>query len=147
MNVAVRYDTGATMSYSLNAFIPIEGYQVVFNGNRGRLEHRACENTYISGDGSVPGELEKGNVSITHIPAFQSPREIDVRTGKGGHGGGDVLLLDDLFLPDPPPDPLGRRATHIDGAYSILTGIAAYRSIDTGKPVKIAELVDESLLA
>ena len=146
MNVAVRYDTGATMSYSLNAFIPIEGYHVVFNGDRGRLEHRACENTYISGDGSVPGELEKGNVSITHIPAFQGPREIEVRTGKGGHGGGDVLLLDDIFLPASPPDPLGRKATHIDGAYSILTGIAAYRSIDTGRPVKIAELVDESLL-
>ncbi len=110
MNVVVRYDTGATMSYSLNAYIPVEGYTIAFNGDRGRLEHRACENTYISGDGTVPGELEKGNVTITLIPAFQGPRQIEPRTGKGGHGGGDVLLLDDVFLPDPPPDPLRRKA-------------------------------------
>ena len=147
MNVAVRYDSGATMSYSLNAFIPIEGYHIAFNGNAGRLEHRACENTYISGDGTVPGELSRGNVTITHAPAFASPRQIEVHTGAGGHGGGDRLLLDDVFRPDPPADALGRKAGHVDGTYSILTGIAAYRSIDSGKPVRIADLVDESLLA
>ena len=146
MNVSVRYDTGATMSYSLNAYMPMEGYVIAFNGDRGRLEHRACENTYISGDGTVPGELEKGKVSITLIPAFRSPEDLEVHTGKGGHGGGDVVLLDDVFLPNPPADPLGRKAGHLDGTYSILTGIAAYRSIDSGRPVKIAELVDESLL-
>ena len=57
-----------------------------------------------------------------------------------------MVLLDDVFLPNPPADPLGRKAGQLDGAYSILTGIAAYRSIDSGRPVKIAELVDESLL-
>ena len=147
MNVSVRYDTGVTMSYSLNAYNPIEGYTIAFNGDQGRLEHRACENTYISGDGTVPGELEKRNVTITHIPAFEPPRDIEVRTGKGGHGGGDVLLLDDIFKPEPADDPLRRRAGHLDGAFSILTGVAAYHSIDTGKAVKIADLVDESLLA
>ena len=146
MNLAVRYDTGATMSYSLNAFLPVEGYSIAFNGDRGRLEHRACENTYVSGDGTVPGELKRGNVSITVISAFQSPREVEVHTGRGGHGGGDVVLLDDVFRPDPPADPLGRKAGQLDGAYSILTGIAAYRSIDSGRPVRIAELVDPSLL-
>ena len=147
MNVAVRYDSGATMSYSLNAFIPIEGYTIAFNGDRGRLEHRACENTYISGDGTVPGELTKGNLAITHIPAFEQPREIEPRTGSGGHGGGDVVLQDDIFLPERPDDPLGRRAGHVDGAMSILTGVAACRSIDTGQPVKIADLVEDELLS
>ncbi len=146
MNVSVRYDTGATMSYSLNAYNPIEGYTIAFNGSRGRLEHRACENTYISGDGSVPGELEKSNLSITLIPAFSSPQPIEPHTGTGGHGGGDSPLLDDIFLPDPPADPLGRKAGQLDGAYSILTGVAAYRSIDAGGPVRIADLVDEELL-
>jgi predicted dehydrogenase len=147
MSLTVRYDSGATMSYSLNAFLPVEGYTIAFNGDRGRIEHRACENTYISGDGTVPGELTKGNVSISLIPAFQPPLPIDVRTGAGGHGGGDRLLLDDIFRADQQPaDPLHRKAGHVDGAYSILTGVAAYRSIDSGKPVKIADLVDESLL-
>ena len=60
--------------------------------------------------------------------------------------GCDVVLLDDVFLLDPPADPLGRKAGELDGAYSILTGIAAYTSIDAGRAIKIAELVDPSLL-
>jgi len=111
------------------------------------LEHRACENTYISGDGSVPGELQRGNVSTTLIPSFEKPRAVEVEHRTGGHGGGDELLLDDIFLPQRPPDPLGRRASHLDGAYSILTGIAAYRSIDAGRPIRIEELVPPELLA
>ena len=59
----------------------------------------------------------------------------------GGHGGGDMPLLDDVFSDNPPPDPLKRAASHVDGAYSILTGIAANQSIATGKPVEIASLV------
>ena len=39
MNVVVRYSTGATLSYSLNAFNAWEGYHIAFNGTRGRLEH------------------------------------------------------------------------------------------------------------
>lgn len=146
MNLAVSYANGATMSYSLAAYIPIEGYTIAFNGTRGRLEHKACENTYISGDGAVPGELTKGNVTITLIPAFNKPREVEVRTSAGGHGGGDGPLLDDVFSPNPPIDPLRRKAGHRDGTYSILTGIAAYRSIDQRRPVKIDELVDPGLV-
>jgi len=146
MNLTVAYDTGAMMSYSLLAYAPVEGYTIAFNGARGRLEHRACENTYISGDGSVPGELARGNVSITRIGAFASPQEIEVHTGAGGHGGGDRLLLDDVFSPDPPADPLARKAGEIDGATSILTGIAACRSIDSGQAVRIDDLVDPELL-
>ena len=146
MSLTVAYDTGATMSYSLNAFCPVEGYAVAFNGSAGRLEHRACENSYISGDGTVPGELSSGSVAIALIPAFEKPRQIDPHTGAGGHGGGDELLLADIFDPGAPPDSLGRRAGHLDGAYSILTGIAACESIDTGRAVRIVDLADESLL-
>ena len=31
------------MSYSVNAFMPIEGYRVAFNGTKGRLEVRDYE--------------------------------------------------------------------------------------------------------
>lgn len=53
----------------------------------------------------------------------------------GGHGGGDSPLLESVFG-DPPPDPFGRSANHIDGARSILTGIAANQSFATGLPVQ-----------
>jgi hypothetical protein len=39
-------------------------------------------------------------------------------------------------------DPLKQSAGTRDGAMSILTGIAARKSIDTGKPVKVADLTD-----
>ena len=147
MSLSVRYASGALMSYSLNAYLPIEGYSIAFNGNRGRLEHKACENTYVSGDGSVPGELARSNVSTTLIPAFEKPRSVEIEHSAGGHGGGDALLLDDIFLPEQSADPLGRRASQLDGAYSILVGIAAYRSIDAGRPIRVDELVRPELLA
>jgi predicted dehydrogenase len=144
MSVAVRYKRGAILSYMLHSYSPYEGYKIAFNGSKGRLEHAACENTYVSGDGTIPGELAKRKVSITLIPEFSMPQEIEVRTGKGGHGGGDPVLLADLFDPNAPRDPLKRKACQRDGAYSILVGVAAYHSIDSGQPVSIPALLGDS---
>jgi len=144
MTVTVRYRRGALLSYILHAYSPYEGYRISLNGTKGRLEHAACENTYVSGDGTVPGELVKDNVSITLVPAFAQPQALEVRTAAGGHGGGDDPLLADLFDPNPPDDPLGRAADHRDGAYSILIGAAACQSIDTGRPVRIADLLGDA---
>ncbi len=141
MSVSVRYRRGALLNYMLHAYSPVEGYRIAFNGTKGRIEHVCCENTYISGDGTIPGELQRGNTTITLIPEFAQPQAIEVRTGKGGHGGGDPKLLDDLFLPTPGADPLGQRASQADGAYSILIGVAAAKSIDAGSAVHIPQLL------
>ena len=143
MGVNVRYKSGTILNYMLHAYSPYEGYRIAFNGTKGRLEHLCCENTYFSGDGSVPGELEKDDTSITLIPEFSQPQAIEVHTGKGGHGGGDPILLADIFDPNAPADPLKRKAGVIDGAYSILIGVAGYHSIDTGKVVKISNLLGD----
>jgi hypothetical protein len=50
-----------------------------------------------------------------------------------------VHLLDQVFSPDPAPDPLGRRAGYRDGLRSVAVGIAANRSMETGLPVRISE--------
>ncbi|NLX43782.1 MAG: Gfo/Idh/MocA family oxidoreductase, partial [Chloroflexi bacterium] len=55
MALTVTYANGVRMSYSLNAYMPWEGYTVAFNGSKGRLEHTCQETVYISGDGTVPG--------------------------------------------------------------------------------------------
>ncbi len=144
MSVSVRYRGGALLNYMLHSYSPWEGYRIAFNGTKGRLEHEACENTYMSGDGTVPGELTKGNVSVTLIPAYSQARSIEPRTAKGGHGGGDPVLLADIFDRQPAPDPLGRKADQRDGAYSILVGVAAYHSIDTGGAVRIADLLGDA---
>jgi predicted dehydrogenase len=141
MNLTVRYSTGAIMSYALNAFTPWEGYRVCFNGTRGRLEHHCVESVYVSGDNRVQGATIPQGTTITLYPHFKPARSIPVRTAKGGHGGGDFPLLQSLFLPKPPADPCRRAAGVAAGAYSILTGIAANRSMRTNRPVRIRDLV------
>jgi predicted dehydrogenase len=147
MSLSVRYRRGTVLNYMLHSYSPVEGYRIAFNGTKGRIEHVCCEGTYISGDGTVPGELSAGSTTITCIPEFSKPQAVAVETGEGGHGGGDPVLLDDLFLPDPPADPLGRRANQRDGTYSIMTGVCAYHSIDEGKPVKVRDLLGGSIKA
>ena len=141
MNLVVRYANGVYMSYCLNSFSPWEGYRVAFNGTRGRLEHQTVETTYVSGDGSVPGETIKKGSHIKVFPHFAEPYDVELHTATGGHGGGDNPLLADVFHPDPPADPLLRAATWVEGACSILTGIAANHSMRAGKSIRIDDLV------
>ncbi|MDD3926075.1 MAG: Gfo/Idh/MocA family oxidoreductase [bacterium] len=143
MNAVVTYDSGAVMSYALNAFTPWEGYSISFNGNKGRLEHNCVESIYINGDGQVPGELLRKGTSIVVHPHFGEQYSVPVPEAKGGHGGGDEPLLADLFDPSAPEDPLKRAAGLGDGACSILIGIAANESMRTGVPVRISDLVTE----
>ena len=137
----VKYNTGVMMSYTLNAFMPWEGYTVAINGTRGRLEHTAVETVYISGDGRVPGQQVGQKTNIVVHPHFGTAYTIPFPKSKGGHGGGDEPLLEDIFGANAGADPLGRMAGLKDGAFSVLTGIAANKSIQTGSMVKVGELV------
>jgi len=141
MNVLVKYDTGAIMSYSLNAFSPLEGMRVAFTGTKGRLEMEVTESSYVNAGGDAANEGATKTKTIMVYPMFGKPYEVDFPDGVGGHGGGDPVLLNDIFgIPE--PDPLERAASHVDGAMSILTGIAANKSIATGMPVNIKDLVE-----
>jgi hypothetical protein len=75
------------------------------------------------------------------IPLRGAAREIEPWTGAGGHGGGDAVMLADIFDPNAPKDPLLRSADERSGAASILIGVAANRCFETGQPVKIGELI------
>jgi predicted dehydrogenase len=141
MNVLVNYQNGAKMSYSLNAFMPWEGYTITFNGSRGRIEHKTIESSYINADGSVPGETQKRGTSITVFPHFGSSYSVDVWTAAGGHGGGDSRILEDILGAEPVDDPYLRAADQRAGAYSILTGVAANHSMAEDRLVRIDELV------
>src|SRR4249920_1636154 len=66
MNVQVRYNTGVTLAYSLNAFNGWEGYVVSFNGTKGRLEHKEEEKVYLAKDDSVPRAV-KGDGTYIRI--------------------------------------------------------------------------------
>jgi hypothetical protein len=137
----VEYRNGVKMTYSLNTFMPWEGYIISFNGTKGRIEHRCEESVYISGDGSVPGALV-GSGTTTHIyPHFAPAYSVPIWTADGGHGGGDAPLLNDVFNPEKPADPYLRSADHRAGAYSILTGVAANLSMQKRETIRIDDLV------
>jgi len=65
-----------------------------------------------------------------------------VGSKRGGHGGGDERLHDHIFKTPNADDPYKHAAGSRDGAMSILIGIAARKSIESGNPVRIAELTD-----
>ena len=134
MSVNVRYTKGAFLSYSLIAHAPYEGWKMSINGTGGRLEAEE----YHSGD-RVPDKFD-------HIRYFdRKGKSIVYKLAKatGGHGGGDERLLRMLFVGDL-PDPLDLMADSRAGAMSILTGIAANKSIASGRPVKIASLLPKN---
>ena len=141
MNVIVNYDSGATLSYSLNAFNSWEGYHIVFNGSLGRIEHSIVEQVYVSGADMVQGGTAKNGVTTRVIPLRGEAQDIEPWRGEGGHGGGDSVMLDALFLPQAPEDKYIRVSDERGGAYSILVGVAANQCFATGQPVKIADLV------
>ncbi|UJF36325.1 Gfo/Idh/MocA family protein [Paenibacillus hexagrammi] len=140
MGVLVRYKNKAILTYSLNAYSPWEGYRIAFNGSKGRLEMTIMEQSYVNSGGDKSQEGALKNKEIRMFPMFGKPYDIEVENGIGGHGGGDNLLLNDIFG-EPKEDKYKRAANHSDGARSILVGIAANRAIRTGLPVKIAELM------
>ena len=140
MNVLVRYENGAIMSYSLNAFSPCEGFKVTFTGTKGRMEVNVSEVIYVNAGGDAKNEGATKTKSIKVFPMFGEPYDVDIPVGEGGHGGGDPILQNDIFGV-PEYDEFHRAASHIDGAMSILTGIAANKSIATGMPVNISDLV------
>jgi predicted dehydrogenase len=141
MNVLVKYKSGAQMSYSLTAYAPWEGYRIAFNGDKGRIEANHQEASYINaGNGSLT-EGVSSSEQLLLLPLFEKPRLIEIPRGKGGHGGGDPLMLEDIFGNGKKADPLNRAANHLDGARSILTGIAANESLDTSRPVRVDDLL------
>ena len=151
MAVLVRYDTGATMSYHLTAYAPWEGYRFMVNGSRGRLELEVVENDHVAPDGAaelkdaaihgVVGASESGRRSLTVRPFWSPPREVALPAeDRTGHGGADARMTGVLI--GGRTDPMARSATARDGALALLTGLAANRSMETGAPVRVDDLLE-----
>lgn len=142
MSVSVRYSNGAMLSYCLVAYAPWEGLRVSITGTKGRIEMDIEESiTHLLGDGQA--SASKGPFKQTRMrvfPMFGESYDVDVPVGDGGHGGADPVMLEQIFSPNPPHDPYQRAASHIDGAASILVGIAGNEAMRTGQLVNIDAL-------
>ncbi|SEN53529.1 Oxidoreductase family, C-terminal alpha/beta domain [Amphibacillus marinus] len=139
--VIVHYKNKALLTYSLNAYLPWEGFSVVFNGSKGRIELSVKERSYINSGGEKSDEGEAEALRLTVMPMFAPSYDVPIQLGEGGHGGGDQVLLADLFGA-PVIDPFKRAATHTDGIQSIMTGIAGNQSLKSGLPVSITNLYE-----
>jgi len=150
--LVVDYASGATLSYSLNAHSPWEGYRVAVNGTLGRAELEVVERGAVlegdrlhpvldpsAVDGSSSDSLRPEGERLLVQRHWEAPYEVPIESGAGGHGGGDALLLSDVFE-GPGDDPLGRPADWRDGVRSIAVGIAGNLSLESGLPVRVADL-------
>ena len=147
--VIVDYEHGATLSYALNAHSPWEGYRIAVNGDQGRAELEVVERAAVLTDesGKVvvdPSALpvdsgRTGGDRLTVQRHWEAAQQVKIEEGTGGHGGGDALLLADVFR-GPGEDWLERPSNWVDGIRSIAVGMAANESLRTGLPVRVDDL-------
>jgi predicted dehydrogenase len=152
LSLVVDYESGASMSYSLNAHSPWEGYTVAVNGTLGRAELTVVERgAVLVAAGGVPVDPSAHPDAVVAEQTrpvgerlvvqrhFEPARTVEIPEAEGGHGGGDDILLRDVFL-GRQPDPLGRAADYLDGVRAIAVGIAGNCSLATGQAVTVESL-------
>ncbi len=136
----IRYASGVTANYTLTAYSPWEGLEIRFQGTKGEITHKHVEVHGVFG--GVRAHADEEAVTTELHLAGEKPVMIDVAKGKGTHGGADPVMLGYIFAPDTmEPDRHSRASDHISGAWSILTGIAANASIETGSAVDIQTML------
>lgn len=134
--VTVKYDQGAFLSYSVNFSTPYEGYRLAINGTKGRIETQEYDEP-----SRIPFQIPEQ--TIEYYPLFGSKEVIHVVQTEGGHGGGDPILQEDLFLGVDPERPFPILAGAEAGAYSIAIGEGVWRSSKENRPYTIEELLRE----
>jgi predicted dehydrogenase len=133
MAVQIRYANKVQVSYSLTTYSPYEGYRIAFNGTRGRIDFWMHERQ--------PWPMDSFD-EIHVTDNFGKAEFIKLPRIEEDHYGGDPLMKDRIFRNPAAPDPFKQAANVRDGAMSVLIGVAARKSIDSGKPIRIADLTD-----
>jgi len=152
MSVQIKYANDVQVTYSLTTYSPYEGMEIAFNGFTGRIdawhgipwrERERVDQEELYAQGMSQEEVEEASdfEEIMVMDNFNADYEhIRVYQEAGGHGGGDIRLQNQILRDPDMPDPLRHRAGIRDGAMSVLIGIAARKSIESGQPVQISDL-------
>lgn len=153
MSAQIKYANGVTVNYSLTTYSPYEGWRIAFNGFGGRMESWQ-DIPYM--DENDLNQEQRHAVEMTQdkdtlkgkyreimvMDNFKKSHEIiKVPQYAGGHGGGDQRMQHRIFKA-PSDNPHNILAGTRDGAMSLLIGVAARKSIQQGKPIKISDLTD-----
>jgi len=154
MSVLVKYANNVEVTYSLTTYSPYEGFRIAFNGRDGRLETQEgipwrekesvdqAEIHQKEMDQSSHTKIETKFHEIVSQRNFEDFKRIEFPYVRSGHWGGDKLMFDEIFKGEQSKPELNHAADIRDGSLAVLIGIAARKSIDTGKPIKISELTD-----
>lgn len=152
MSAQIRYKNNVVVNYSLTTYSPFEGWRVAFNGTEGRIEawldipYQKKED--VSQEELHKLEMNQGDMEVEgYEPVvlhnlWKDYDTIKVPFQRGGHGGGDAKLHDKIFKDPTSVDQFERAAGVRDGVMSVLVGIAARKSIESGEPIRIASLTD-----
>jgi hypothetical protein len=156
MSAQVIYANGVTLNYSLTTYSPYEGFRLSFNGFDGKLDTWEGipyqRGSFDKIDQAERHALEMSQIKDEKADGFEElmlhqnfkpeGESIKVPKYRGGHGGGDIRMHMKMFRNDPAADVYKHAAGTRDGAMSILIGIAARKSIDEKRTVRIEELTD-----
>ncbi|MDT0645138.1 Gfo/Idh/MocA family oxidoreductase [Zunongwangia sp. F260] len=155
MSAQIKYMDNTVVNYSLTTYSPFEGWRIAFNGTKGRIE-ASLDIPYnkemeMSQEELHAMEMAQGEEELTYEPIvthklWNDFETIQVGMEKSGHGGGDKRLHDQVFTHPDKKDPYDRAAGLRDGAMSVLIGVAARHSIETGNPIRIEDLTDIKLM-
>jgi predicted dehydrogenase len=137
MSLSVRYQDGALLTYSLLAYSPYEGWRATFTGTGGRMEVQQFSSGARASDPA-------GTIAVFDLQDGSTTHQVPI--AQGMHGGSDALLVDRLFGVAGRPDPLGYMADSRAGAMALLIGAAANRSMATGGPVRIEDLLRTTIV-
>ncbi|WP_242158661.1 Gfo/Idh/MocA family protein [Aestuariivivens sediminis] len=152
MSAQIKYANNVTVNYSLTTYSPFEGWRIAFNGTEGRIEASLDipynQKTRIDQAEMHAREMEQQAIEEANFEEIIVHKlwndfdTVQVPFQKAGHGGGDKRLHDKIFKSPEVDDEYGRAAGSRDGVMSAIIGIAARKSIESGKPVKIEALTD-----
>ena len=150
MSAQIKYMNDVVVNYSLTTYSPFEGWRIAFNGVDGRLEawQDIPYNKEVVVDQAAlhAAEMEIAENEEFHLEPIIVHRlwnEFEteqIGAQRAGHGGGDQGLHTKIFGTAGEKDPYDRAAGIRDGAMSILIGIAARKSIESRRSIRIAEL-------
>jgi predicted dehydrogenase len=154
MAVQIKYANNVQVAYSLTTYSPYEGFRLAFNGKKGRLETWEGVPSLMDTQEDQSRIYEKDMDQASHANAELSYHEIITQANFGeferiklpfirkAHWGGDPIMLDEILRGSIANPGLHQGSNYRDGAMAVLIGIAARRSIDEDRAIRIDELTD-----
>ena len=136
--VIIEYENGVRASFGIAMFAPMFYEEIVLCGNIGRLS--ATENQDF-----LPGKTLKSKIEIfggETYPSRSITPSFPVAIEESGHNG--ATFFEHVHFVDNIENNTKNGPTAMDAFWSVVVGIAAEKSVVSGKPVEIKSLLKQS---